>query len=208
MLLISNIRKHARQAERAGMNLLEVAIVLGILGLVLGSIWVAAGEFYSNSRIRSAGQQLVTIAQNVRGIFVEQGGVTGAAGSNINQALDQMKVFPLEMRKDINPTGQVYNKWSGAVQVAADDCTGAEGATTPQPCFGITFLNVPQDACIGLLLQNSDPDLGLQRVLVNNNVAGDASTAPLLPIKASTTKASCNLLYNTMLWVYVLRDTK
>lgn len=39
-----------RRAAQKGFNLIEAAIVLGIVGLVVGGIWVAATSVYANLR--------------------------------------------------------------------------------------------------------------------------------------------------------------
>ena len=75
----------------------------------MGAIWVVAAQVYANNQVRTTLQQLVTsIAQNVRAIFAEQGGITGDNTSNINQALDQLKVFPSICARLHKPTGSYF----------------------------------------------------------------------------------------------------
>src|SRR5271168_1816583 len=58
-----------REEEKRGFTLTEIAIVLGIIGLILGAIWVAAAAVYNNLRTSRATTELLTIAQNVRATY-------------------------------------------------------------------------------------------------------------------------------------------
>ena len=50
---------------------------------------------------------------------------------------------------------------------------------------------------------------GLQRVMVNGAVAGDAGGAPPLPVPSSTAAIDCNTVNtNTIQWIYLLKDAK
>jgi hypothetical protein len=192
---------YSQRRKTAGLSLTEMAIILGIVGLVLGAVWVAGAQVYVNNQAKITSQQIVSIAQNVRTIFVEQGGVTGGVGSTINLALDQMKAFPLDMRTGAIPTGNVINLWDGNVQVYADDCAGNEAAATAQPCFGLTYLNVPQTACIKILSQTAQSGMGLQSVIVN-------AAAPVnAPISPSAIHGACSANINSILWVFLLKGS-
>ena len=52
--------------RKKGFTLTEIAIVLGIIGLILGAIWVAAASVYQNQRIGHANTALLHTAQSVR----------------------------------------------------------------------------------------------------------------------------------------------
>ncbi|NBX73664.1 MAG: hypothetical protein EBQ89_05125, partial [Alphaproteobacteria bacterium] len=49
-----------------GFSLTEMAIILGIAGVVLGTIWVVAAQMIESGRQASALKQIATIAENVR----------------------------------------------------------------------------------------------------------------------------------------------
>lgn len=223
MLLIRSSGTPSHRQNAAGFTLVEISIVLVIFGLILGGVWVAAGHVRLNSQVRTASQQLLAIVQNVRATFAELGGVTGGNSSNINQALDQLKVFPLDMRQGTSPTGVIFNPWSqvmssnaggfgvGSVQVYSDDCTNDEALTTAQPCFAVTFLGVPQSACIDLLVQSSQEDPTMQMIVVNGTIAGIInSTCPPLPITPSAAAAACTNGdgngTNGIVWLYPAKD--
>jgi hypothetical protein len=220
MFLLRKINWRRRYWQVAGFNLTEIAMALGVMGLILGLIWVAAGALFLNDEIRVTNQQLETITHNIRTAFAEQGGVTDTGGGALTQALDQLRAFPLDMRQNpTTPTGVIFNIWSqatggglGSVSVDADNCAGTADVTAaPQPCFGVTFLNIPQNACIRLVTQNSQASLGLQQIEINGAVAGIIGNAVKpLPVPASTAEAGCNNGNangsNNILWIYSVKS--
>src|ERR1700740_210314 len=56
-------------ARKRGFTLTEIAIVLGIIGLILGAIWVAAAAVYNNMRTSKATTEILTAVQNVRALY-------------------------------------------------------------------------------------------------------------------------------------------
>ena len=52
-----------------GFTLTEIAIVLGIIGLILGAIWVAAAAVYNNMRVATANTELLQITQAMRAMY-------------------------------------------------------------------------------------------------------------------------------------------
>jgi type II secretory pathway pseudopilin PulG len=221
-----------------GFTLVETTVVLGIIAIVLGALWVVASQVRAAHQVSKGSQELVAIVQNVRAVFAEQGGVDGSQGSNINQALDQLKVFPLDMRQDQSTAaGIIFHPWdqtltvgggggggaggcahaggcsggvghgvaTGSVVIYSDDCTGNEAQSGPEPCFGVTFFNVPQAPCINLLAQEtSQSAAGLRQIQVNGE------PLPSLPVLLSQAAAACNNgnadSNNDILWIYLLRS--
>jgi type II secretory pathway pseudopilin PulG len=56
-------RMNSRQSKR-GFNLIEAAIVLGVVGLVIGGIWVAAAKFYEDYKVNKMVEDILTIVRN------------------------------------------------------------------------------------------------------------------------------------------------
>ena len=59
-----------RQGEgRRGFTLTEIAIVLGVVGIILGAVWVAASSVYQNNRTARAAQQVAQIVAGFKTIY-------------------------------------------------------------------------------------------------------------------------------------------
>lgn len=54
---------------KRGFTLTEIAIVLGIIGIILGAIWAAAAMVYENNRTKQAREETLTIINNWRSIY-------------------------------------------------------------------------------------------------------------------------------------------
>src|SRR5882762_1552401 len=76
----------SREQEKRGFTLTEIAIVLGIVGLILGAIWVAAAAVYSNLRTSKATTELLNIVQNVRALYATAGAVSPQADMAMSAA--------------------------------------------------------------------------------------------------------------------------
>ena len=57
------------QIKSHGFNLVEAAIVLGVVGLVIGGIWVAASSVKENNNRQRALTQILQVAENTRNLF-------------------------------------------------------------------------------------------------------------------------------------------
>nr|MDP9127854.1 hypothetical protein [Pseudomonadota bacterium] len=96
------------------------------------------------------------------------------------------------------------------VFVSANNCTGTDNvANAIEPCFGVTYLFVPQSACVSLVAQTTQLSMGVQQVMINGADAGDANGGPPLPVTASIASARCDNSNgsgsNTIEWIYKLK---
>lgn len=104
---------HHATHQRRGFNLVEAAIVLGIVGLVIGGIWVAAANVQENLRISRAQQDVLSIISNLRSLFSTAPVVWGGPDpydSRVNTALNS-SVFPadsIQGTQVLNPWGKPY----------------------------------------------------------------------------------------------------
>jgi prepilin-type N-terminal cleavage/methylation domain-containing protein len=64
--------------HRRGFTLTEIAIVMGIMGVILGGIWGAASMVYANKKTSQALQEIIVIVSSVRGVFTS-GQILGGA---------------------------------------------------------------------------------------------------------------------------------
>lgn len=80
--------------QNKGFTLTEIAIVLGIMGLILGAIWVAASGVYANQRVNSANTAVMQIAQGVRALYATSSNMGNVAVSNQTNALITANAVP------------------------------------------------------------------------------------------------------------------
>lgn len=180
------IRRFKNPATK-GFTLTEAAIVLGIVGLILGAIWVAASAVYNNMRVEAANKQLMTIVQNVRSLYATSTQMDNATTAQLASA----GVFP----SDTNPgSGAPQNSWGGNITVARN-AAGAGLCPTIGDCFSVSFAGVPQGPCIKMGVANGGQgrDSGLvgisnAAVTAETNVGANATPANFLggPCSAAT----------------------
>jgi prepilin-type N-terminal cleavage/methylation domain-containing protein len=101
--------------RRRGFTLTEIAIVLGIVGLILGAIWTAASHVYANNRVTTAVRQIVTIANGMSAAFPHghfQGGWQALSPYAVNAG-----IIPSDMLVPTCPAGE-WENWQGASSCA------------------------------------------------------------------------------------------
>jgi prepilin-type N-terminal cleavage/methylation domain-containing protein len=137
---------HAPSRHRKGFSLTELAIVLGIAGVLMGSIWVAASGIYSNRRQSRANVQLMTIVQNIRLSHVGRPTIAAAAAVDLTDLMIQSGMLP----PDALESGATKGPWPGSsIHIYSSTTTQAGDA------FEIQFRNIPSFACIVMLTANS-----------------------------------------------------
>lgn len=173
--------------QKRGFNLVEAAIVLGIVGLVIGGIWIAASAVQSNLRKSEASKALIQIVQNVRIMF---DGQTPAATGSINSAAISAHAVPTDF---INGTN-IVNPWNGNVTIALAQ------AGTQIDSIDVTYDSMPKDVCIELTSRNTNvtTGTGLTRLLIGTTTV---TSFPYLPSTAST---DCQTI-NSVTWRFGLR---
>jgi prepilin-type N-terminal cleavage/methylation domain-containing protein len=186
-----------RRRARRGFTLTELAITVGIMGLLLGAIWIAGGTVSENNKVQTAQQEIAFIINNYRSLFGERGVDTSgdAAGpgditcstTTINGWAD--KFFPPNMALGsgtcVSGTTQTYplNPWGGYVSIQAVKSQGVR----------ISMGNIPLDACIRLASEvPTSADVIYvtinESVQYNNPMYGAGS---VMPISAATATATC-----------------
>lgn len=82
--------------KKRGFSLIEAALVMGVVGLVMGGVWMTLSSVRNASMDRAFLQQTVTLAQNVRTYFATRPLPSTAADVTTYSdfALRAAKVFP------------------------------------------------------------------------------------------------------------------
>ncbi|MCL2468990.1 MAG: prepilin-type N-terminal cleavage/methylation domain-containing protein [Alphaproteobacteria bacterium] len=180
-----------------GFTLTEAAIVLGVVGVLLAAIWVAAAALYSSSRISTSGKQILQIAQATR--------VMHALTQSVDPALtaaDLAKAgaIPRDLVQTSTDPIQIINIWDGAVEVVA-----ANHQSGPNRAFTVTFKKVPREACSQLLMWQTgrDRDPGLFEAGANGVLLAE------MPTSLTEVNSICNKLptegYNEVFFTFSLK---
>jgi type II secretory pathway pseudopilin PulG len=130
-----------RQRRRA-FTLTEIAIVLGIVGLILGAIWAAASAVYANLKVSQAQQGIVFAAQQTRALFAGSN-QTGATASPQN--ITSPGMFPTSWAG--TAVGNVGNPWNQNT----GNWSYVMGDKTNLSSFAVELDNISADGCSALM---------------------------------------------------------
>lgn len=92
-----------RHVHRQGFTLTEIAIVLGIIGLILGAIWTAAASVYANQHVAKAATETLMIVQNFKSLYGNNP-LTEPNGENLTTFAMSAGLFPADMVQAGNAT--------------------------------------------------------------------------------------------------------
>ena len=126
--------------RKKGFTLTEIAIVLGIIGLILGAIWVAAASVYQNQRTAHADTAILQIAQGVRTLYATTSQF--AAGGDITNDMATAKVIPSDMVAGAAGAYTAIDPWAGGTTKVLVPAASLDS-------FTIEMTDVPQAPALG-----------------------------------------------------------
>ncbi len=160
------ISKHIPSQARKGFTLTEIAIVLGIMGLILGAIWTAASSVYTNQRTAHAQTAILQIAQGIRSLYAASAN-TGYAQELITNQMNNAGVIPADLKG--GTSGPFPNGTTGIISTG--DGLG----------FVVAMTSVPQQNCINLLMglagDTKDPGLYKAVAVADGAIAAEDADA-------------------------------
>jgi type II secretory pathway pseudopilin PulG len=138
-----------QRRRRAGFSLVEMAIVMGVIGAIIGAIWFPASMVREKARVSTAVDQLNLVAQNMTSVLQSGYGMSGsiAAGANLTAAMIANKAIPQ------------WSVTSGSTTTAGQPWSPTGFAifwmgSNPRK-YRMSFYGVSLQGCIGLLTQTT-----------------------------------------------------
>ena len=122
---------------KGGFNLIESAIVLGVVGLVIGGIWVGAATMYENYKVNKTVEDLLVIVRNIQNLISKADSVAMGTGI-ITGTIGRSGGFPQDWLK-----GTATHPFGGEAYVW-NELPGF---------FAIGLLSVPRSACTKLIIK-------------------------------------------------------
>lgn len=172
-----------RQQHCQGFNLIEMAIVLGVVGLVMGGVWTVVQKVQQTTHLRQASEQVIAINKNVRTYYQVRSCIpNGDQTGTLTAATVVPPVFPREMLA----AGGVVHPWNGGVTVS-----GANVGCDYQ--YTLTLAGLPGGTCVELVPQltgASEPSRGLISAAINGVPL--AALPPNPTAIAGTAAGQCN----------------
>jgi len=170
--------------------------VLGVVGLVIGGIWIAAAGVSENMKVTETQNGIISSVTNIRRIISIRDSLSIASGSEIAPSLVSAEAFPSNWIK----AGVVKDPFDGALGVVND-------LSFSSPRFELHLI-VPTSACIKLLVSftksasgNNQIDDGLSYVQIRDQSTNAVTLAtgvfPITPAQASSGCVANNRIYFT-----------
>jgi len=170
-----------------GFTLTEIAIVLGVIGLIVGGVWFVAGMVRENARISQAVNQMNLVGQNMTSML--QGGYNPGlgAGTDITASMISSQAIPSWATSPSAPTTQAVHPWN-------EGTTATTGyhlfwMNSNPRTYRMSFYQVTRTGCVGLITQATGCTPGQPGCPIDVFVAQSAGTAISLtpPASALTT---------------------
>ena len=127
-----------------GFTMIEIAIVLAIVGLILGAIWVAAKAVIDSNRANQAAQDIATITSNLRSTFIAQNSFS--ATGDQTSALVSEGIIPADLIPPAGASSPALDAWGQPVKIYFAGDGNARH-------FRVSFYGTPPDACFRIASQ-------------------------------------------------------
>ena len=126
---------------RRGFSLIEAAIVLGVVGAVIGTIWVSAAAVYENHKVNQTVEGIFTTARNIQNLI----SINDTNGFVINQDINNTIIGADLAPKDWIKGNSLYTPMGDLLFVYAK--------VIPPDTFVFSIQNMEKSDCIALMVK-------------------------------------------------------
>jgi prepilin-type N-terminal cleavage/methylation domain-containing protein len=166
-----------------GFTLTELAIVLGVIGIILGAVWASARTVYQSREATQANAEILALIQGINSTYANTSVTGDAAGTDETGLLSNAGVLASDMNATTTPwgTGTGIRVTSQTASLAGDS-------------YAIELNGVPTAGCDTLLLMSNYPS-SLYYINATITPVGAAALpvgAGLLPVTVAAATAACN----------------
>lgn len=183
------------ERKKNGFSLVEAAIVLGVVGLVIGGIWVAAAVVNEDWKVSKTTRDMVEIVNNTQNLISSAD--ANAIGTNVD-------LIPTLMRSGRFPSDWIVNN-----TIKSPFGTTVWLVNNP-PYLHFAIHSVPRSSCIKLLVRLSSmsaqantgaylSSVFILEMQVNN---GAYLSSYNFPISSATAATACNQSTNYILFIF------
>ena len=191
--------KIASQRATRGFTLTEIAIVLGIIGIILGAIWAAAAMVYENNRTKEAREQTLAIINNWRSIYGSRKVDVAGTGTDITQLTVNNTFAPSEMIPVAGTSGGCAAGGSAATCFVTGPWNNSQvNVTSYQANNGVAvvYSGLSQTACNHFGNAIADA-AGLIQTTINGTVTQFPPLGTAATLKTSDVNTQCSIVGNT-----------
>jgi type II secretory pathway pseudopilin PulG len=206
-----------RRRKICGYTLTESAIVLGVIGIILGALWGAAATAWKYTQLEQAREVIAATVGNARSYFSGQAGVPSTGYANLTSQLITANVIPNSLKRGAlcaglscadQPLGGGVADANGSFRVCYwsignPNCTAAPPAGGFSPFFGVVVTQLSVKNCIALVetMSSATEPTGLVEININGTNQLAAGNV-IQPISDAVVLAACNAAANTATFVY------
>lgn len=196
-----------KQRRTDGFSMTELAIVLGVVGIILSGLWAAVATAWEHTRREQVREAMATTIANARNYFAGQAGVSSLGYVALTKNLLAVNVIPNYLQRnggcsgnacadhpwgnaDLNGTFRVCNWPLGAT---ASDCSAATAVSPASAFIGISLTGLYTKQCIALVesISSASEPTGLVEISINGyNLLANGKT--IQPVSDADVVAQCS----------------
>lgn len=179
-----------------GFSLIESAIVLAVVGLVIGGIWAAAASMSENWKVEETIRGIFSTVKNIqRNVSINDGLTIGGGGVDITSTIIAMGGFPANWIQN----GQIQTPLNGSIRV--QNYVGGNDSR-----FDFVVTGAPRSACIKLAVRIStlaaqvqSQGIGSYKDTLGNIYVNATLNTSVFPVTAAQAAAACTTTNNMYL---------